>query len=191
MYKVPEIVLVGYGRTQTYQIRCLKCGRQFFPGKKVELFCDKCLNGFPLWKLDKRITNNHLSPVQCVGTVVGWENRVAATKNRSRYNYVKVYNRDSYTCQYCGYNPRTNKLFLPLHIDHITPHSYGGGYKMDNLVVACATCNHIASNKVFNSFDDKKKYVLQTKYTRGYYVSNYHIKAYELKEDTEKYGLSW
>jgi hypothetical protein len=31
---------------------------------------------------------------------------------------------------------------------------------MENLVVSCAKCNSIASNKVFDNFEEKKKYIL-------------------------------
>ena len=27
------------------------------------------------------------------------------------------------------------------HVDHVTPRSHGGGYRPDNLVLACKTCN--------------------------------------------------
>jgi DNA-directed RNA polymerase subunit RPC12/RpoP len=182
---VPDIVLVGYGRQQTYQIKCLRCGTQFFSGKEIELFCEDCNDKLTQKQRQKYIGPERYSPVQCVGNVAGWENRVAAIDKRTRYNYNKVYKRDGYICQYCGYNPRTSPDFIALCIDHIIPYSFGGSYRMENLVVACAQCNTIASNKVFCSFEEKKKYILQRRLEKKYFVSDYLISAYELnvKED--------
>ncbi len=190
LYKIPRIILVGYGRSQTYQIKCLYCGKQFFPGKEIEFFCEECLITVSYDRLNRKIKEDYYSPVECVGEVIGWENRVTTNKKRSRYNYMKVYNRDKYICQYCGYNPRTSKLFQPLHVDHIVPHSYGGSNRMDNLVVSCGICNHIASNKMFSNFDKKRVFILQRRMDKGHYVSNFLQRAYELKEYQMEYMVT-
>lgn len=49
----------------------------------------------------------------------------------------KVFNRDSFTCQYCGATPPS----VVLEIDHIHPVSKGGKNHMDNLITACFSCN--------------------------------------------------
>lgn len=46
-----------------------------------------------------------------------------------------VYRRDGRQCQYCG---TTDGQF---HVDHIVPRIKGGQDTLDNLVVACASCN--------------------------------------------------
>lgn len=46
-----------------------------------------------------------------------------------------VFRRDRHTCQYCG-----GKAHLT--IDHVMPQSRGGGDTWENLVTACAPCNH-------------------------------------------------
>lgn len=46
-----------------------------------------------------------------------------------------VYRRDGRECQYCGANDG------PFHIDHVIPRIKGGKDELDNLVVACASCN--------------------------------------------------
>jgi len=46
-----------------------------------------------------------------------------------------VFDRDDYTCLYCG------KPNRKLHCDHIIPISKGGTNHPDNLVTACRTCN--------------------------------------------------
>ena len=47
-----------------------------------------------------------------------------------------IFLRDQYTCQYCGTRPHA------LTLDHVLPKSRGGRNTWENLVTACATCNH-------------------------------------------------
>ncbi len=46
--------------------------------------------------------------------------------------------RDLYTCQYCGGQPGKHELT----VDHVTPRSRGGTTTWENVVTACASCNH-------------------------------------------------
>ena len=46
---------------------------------------------------------------------------------------IKVLERDSYTCNYCG--------DVANEVDHIFPKSRGGEDTYDNLVACCRTCN--------------------------------------------------
>ena len=48
---------------------------------------------------------------------------------------VEVFNRDQYTCQYCG--KETHQLTL----DHVIPRYLGGEHTWGNLVSACTSCN--------------------------------------------------
>lgn len=158
LYEVPDIVLVGYGKTMTYKYKCLKCGDLYFDFDKTNVFyCFKCRESIIPLRL--HLEEERFSPVPCVGNVISWKQETQACFKRSRFNFKKVYVRDNYVCQYCGYNPRTHDDFIPLSIDHIIPHSNGGGNSMDNLVVACMKCNTTLGNKVFNSFIDKKEYL--------------------------------
>lgn len=49
----------------------------------------------------------------------------------------QVFNRDQFTCQYCGRKPPA----VTLEIDHVVPHSKGGEDGEDNLITACFDCN--------------------------------------------------
>lgn len=51
----------------------------------------------------------------------------------------KVYERDDYECQICGY--RGNVGEGKLHAHHITPISDGGGHELENLVTLCRSCH--------------------------------------------------
>jgi 5-methylcytosine-specific restriction endonuclease McrA len=48
----------------------------------------------------------------------------------------EVFRRDKYTCQYCGVKN------TDLTIDHILPRHLGGKQSWENIVTACAACNH-------------------------------------------------
>ncbi len=48
----------------------------------------------------------------------------------------EVFRRDKFTCQYCGIKYRN------LTIDHILPRHLGGPHSWENVVTACAPCNH-------------------------------------------------
>ena len=48
-----------------------------------------------------------------------------------------VFNRDGFTCQYCGKRPPE----VVLHCDHIVPVVKGGTTELDNLATSCSQCN--------------------------------------------------
>ena len=47
----------------------------------------------------------------------------------------EIFNRDRYTCQYCGKQTRQ------LTLDHVTPRYRGGQHTWENVVSACVPCN--------------------------------------------------
>lgn len=55
------------------------------------------------------------------------------------YNELRqaVFERDNYTCQYCGHSGNE----ADLEVDHIIPICKGGNNDMRNLCTACKTCN--------------------------------------------------
>jgi 5-methylcytosine-specific restriction endonuclease McrA len=54
-----------------------------------------------------------------------------------RLSRREVFNRDRYTCQYCGHRGQRD-----LTLDHVLPRHRGGRHTWDNLVTACKGCNH-------------------------------------------------
>lgn len=60
--------------------------------------------------------------------------------------------RDKHVCQYCGEPAR--------QADHVIPRKCGGYDHIDNLVAACSSCNRIAGNNRFSTFDEKKLWIL-------------------------------
>jgi 5-methylcytosine-specific restriction endonuclease McrA len=53
-----------------------------------------------------------------------------------RLNRREVFQRDGFTCQYCG------RVGRDLTLDHVVPRHRGGKHTWENLVSACKTCNH-------------------------------------------------
>ena len=64
-----------------------------------------------------------------------------------------VCRRDGERCQYCG----NIGAFMA---DHIIPRKRGGSDKVKNLVCCCGRCNKLAGNRVFDSFEEKKTWIL-------------------------------
>ncbi len=54
-----------------------------------------------------------------------------------RLSRREIFNRDRYTCQYCGRHGQRD-----LTLDHVMPRHRGGRHTWENLVTACKTCNH-------------------------------------------------
>jgi len=64
----------------------------------------------------------------------------------------QVYERDSYTCTYCG---ATNTR---LECDHIIPFSKGGKEEPSNLTTACMRCNRQKKDRDLDEFLNWKQY---------------------------------
>ena len=60
-----------------------------------------------------------------------------------RLTRKNIYERDDYTCQYCGRKMKTQLL----NFDHILPSSRGGKTTWENIVTSCIKCNNKKSNK--------------------------------------------
>lgn len=165
IYYVPDIILVGYGRNQIAMNQCIKCNERFIPIEYDDLFCEMCND--PYTNHDY-ITEEHKSNVFIRGDIIDWAIEIPFGPKRKTLNYKKVMKRDNYICQYCGYNPRFDRELINLTIDHIIPHVAGGNNGLKNLVVACQQCNSIAGAKWFDTYIDKKIYILDRREEKGY-----------------------
>lgn len=64
-------------------------------------------------------------------------------KKKSTFNRRGIFDRDKYTCQYCGKKPRGDEL----SIDHVLPRAQGGLSTWENCVVSCFQCNSKKANR--------------------------------------------
>jgi len=60
----------------------------------------------------------------------------------------------------CAYCDAQN---IPLQIDHIVPQSLGGSNRIDNLTLACSSCNLKKSNLSIEAFSPKRAKTIQSK----------------------------
>ena len=60
---------------------------------------------------------------------------VKRPRHQRKLTRFEVFNRDQYTCQYCG--QQTKELTL----DHVIPRQRAGKHTWDNVVSACIPCN--------------------------------------------------
>jgi len=77
---------------------------------------------------------------------------------------MKILERDRYRCQYCGLDGMASfENSLIMSVDFIQPRARKGKKEPENLVTACRPCNRIKGSRVFASFEEAKKYVLQVR----------------------------
>ena len=62
---------------------------------------------------------------------------------------LAIYLRDGLACAYCG---QAIEDGAQLTLDHLTPHSRGGGNEARNLVTACKRCNSARGNRSVRAF---------------------------------------
>lgn len=58
----------------------------------------------------------------------------------------RVFERDNYTCVYCGYDGRCFPNWMQLTVDHVRPTNQGGSNTDDNKVTCCSACNSMTGN---------------------------------------------
>lgn len=69
-----------------------------------------------------------------VARLSGW---LSHTRTDIKFSRATIYQRDRYTCQYCGARPGAKGL----NYDHVVPRSKGGETTFENIVTACFDCN--------------------------------------------------
>lgn len=175
-YVIPNLIIVGYGKSQIIMAKCFKCNNRFIQNEQEDCFCDYCQYD------EKYIPEDSYCEIKHRGNIIDFEIEVAANRKRSSFNYKKVLKRDKYQCQYCGYHPSLVDEFIPISIDHIKPHFVGGNNSMENLITSCMECNKIASSKWFDSFIDKKIYIYEKRKNKelGFYWEYCNKKLIEI-----------
>ena len=74
----------------------------------------------------------------------------------------KILERDNFVCQYCGLDGRASfENALVMRVDFVVPRAHKGKKEPGNLVACCTPCNTIKGTKVYGSFEQAKKHVLE------------------------------
>lgn len=71
-----------------------------------------------------------------IPSVIRLQKMIRRPKSQVSLSRKEIFRRDQFICQYCG------KTSNHLTIDHIVPRHLGGETSWENLVTACASCNH-------------------------------------------------
>ena len=75
---------------------------------------------------------------------------------------LKILERDHFCCRYCGLDGNVSfENALVMSVDFVVPRARKGKKDPANLVACCRPCNMIKGTRVYKSFEDAKKYVLE------------------------------
>ena len=125
---------------------CETCGKEYQAKMITQRFCStECAKNFKKEAI-KRFC--HICGEELMGTSIKFCNSCKGIRQIARKLRFDVFNRDDFTCQYCG---RTPKNGIILHVDHIKPVSRGGKSNMKNLITACEDCNRGKNDTIINS----------------------------------------
>ena len=75
------------------------------------------------------------SDIFSVPSVIRLAYMIKRPRPQPKLTRIEVFNRDQYTCQYCGKETRQ------LTLDHVVPRYLGGEHTWGNVVSACVSCN--------------------------------------------------
>jgi len=76
-----------------------------------------------------------------VPSVIRILSMIKRPRTQRKLTRFEIFNRDSYTCQYCG------KKIFQLTLDHVIPRYRGGQHTWENVVSACVPCNRRKAGK--------------------------------------------
>ena len=75
---------------------------------------------------------------------------------------LKILERDHFCCRYCGLDGNASfENALVMSVDFVLPRARKGKKDPANLVACCRPCNTIKGTRVYKSFEDAKKHVLE------------------------------
>jgi 5-methylcytosine-specific restriction endonuclease McrA len=80
------------------------------------------------------------------------------------YRWKRIFERDNFTCQYCGWCGDQNFehwFVAGLCIDHVKPRSAGGTDDESNVVVSCHSCNHYKGAARVETLEQARTHVAQ------------------------------
>ena len=143
-----EYKRVFFGRTRTTQVKCPKCNLWQFKAEE----CDVC------GLLFKEYTKKR--PTEYRSEPPSWRDYIPLKVREF------VLQRDEYICQYCGIHCYESYIQdrKAVVLDHITPWCGGGRSDPENLITSCRECNAIKHDKVFESMEEARDFILKLKH---------------------------
>jgi len=74
-------------------------------------------------------------------SVIKLAHLIKRPRRKRKMTRFEIFNRDRYTCQYCGRQTRQ------LTLDHVIPRYRGGQHTWENVVSACVPCNRCKAGR--------------------------------------------
>lgn len=84
----------------------------------------------------------------------------------SKEKRLRIYQRDAWTCVYCGKGSSPEMAWKELHLDHKLPRTRGGSNADENLATACVWCNTSKHNKTYDEWMMRRCEHLEDEETR-------------------------
>ena len=85
-----------------------------------------------------------INSIFSVPSVIRLASMIKRPRPERKLTRFEIFNRDQYTCQYCG--TETHQLTL----DHVIPRHQGGQNSWENMVSACIPCNRRKAGRTPN-----------------------------------------
>jgi len=104
-----------------------------------------------------------------VPSVVRLVYMVKRPRYQRKLTKFEVFNRDQYTCQYCG--RQTKELTL----DHVVPRWWGGEHTWGNVVSACKPCNRRKGGRTPEEAGMKLLHEPRSPRNDGFYIPYYYL----------------
>ena len=167
----------GYYPKIIYKI-CITCGDDFTTKSHKSILCAKCQNirkqNIQREKYQKvqylenicdicgnkyktKRPNQKFCKPEC--SKIGYDRAyIKKRKEQGKSSSWQIFNRDNFTCQYCGKNPTEDNV--KLNVDHIKPRTSGGTDDFENLITACEQCNcEKGTMRLYNEVAFKKRLI--------------------------------
>jgi 5-methylcytosine-specific restriction endonuclease McrA len=128
---------------------CLECNASLATYPPNQLRCGgQTLKGSCAWK-HARISWHRSSPEKLKELALKYRHRAKRKKNQRRLKLrFEVFQRDNFTCQYCGRKAPE----VILHPDHKYPESKGGQWTLENLITSCLECKIGKQDMILTEF---------------------------------------
>lgn len=98
---------------------------------------------------------------------------------KEEYPYQYIFERDNFTCKYCGLDASKNFAtwwLANFNIDHIKPKKHGGTDDYSNLVLSCRACNLYKGGTLCNSLEEAKEVVAKQRAQAENWFNKYVLK---------------
>ena len=93
-------------------------------------------------------------------------------RHQRKMTKMEIFNRDKFTCQYCGHQSRE------LTLDHVVPRRRGGKHCWENVVSACIPCNRRKAGQTPDEADMPLLHQPRPPRDDGFHVPYNYIRVY-------------